>query len=391
MLKAGGASAGSSHYWQQKLNTMYFRRAKMLFDMSDGPPRLSICTDSSVHGCRDTMLSIFFDHKHSTACYGVSQQLWPGKSVAANDDLAIETEELERVLARREQSRLSTYKLAQGLSHQLLLQTDFPLSHFQLPEHIRPLLKPGNGSDRVVTENRCVKIAAGEEVDVIQASKDASTDMSLASFLHETMFMVHMDYDVFHRLARDQKLASEHCGLGQSQMASQYIWSVNFKPYGSGAWFSEKQEAMSAFFNGEHLESARCHRFIDRIASEFGMPCRTFEEQQQVWSALKDLRSFCFKGACPKPSRWNAWIEAAEDGMRERWGARIILEYYLDGLSDPDDPLLGRFKDLRANNVSGLPLACLSLSQRNWEQCKLLQIFGKPCWSWFKEQPMGGV
>lgn len=279
-----------------------------------------------------------------------------------------------------------------------------------------------------------------------------------------------MDYDVFHRLARDQKLASEHCGLGQSQMASQclatakselnpsffaclaelenrtsqwprwtphvcarYIWSVNFKPYGSGAWFSEKQEAMSAFFNGEHLvaclyllfwlvnacgvgvsagsevkywwqlacqsdvkfqiwlqESARCHRFIDRIASEFGMPCRTFEEQQQVWSALKDLRSFCFKGACPKPSRWNAWIEAAEDGMRERWGARIILEYYLDGLPDPDDPLLGRFKDLRANNVSGLPLACLSLSQRNWEQCKLLQIFGKPCWSWFKEQPMGG-
>ena len=147
MLKAGGASAGSSHYWQQKLNAMYFRRAKMLFDMSDGPPRLSICTDSSVHGCRDTMLSIFFDHKHSAACYGVSQQLWPGKSVAANDDLAIETEELERVLARREQSRLSTYKLAQGLSHQLLLQTDFPLSHFQLPEHIRPLLKPGNGSD----------------------------------------------------------------------------------------------------------------------------------------------------------------------------------------------------------------------------------------------------
>ena len=121
------------------------------------------------------------------------------------------------------------------------------------------------------------------------------------------------------------------------------------------------------------------------------MPCRTFEEQQQVWSALKDLRSFCFKGACPKPSRWNAWIEAAEDGMRERWGARIILEYYLDGLPDPDDPLLGRFKDLRANNVSGLPLACLSLSQRNWEQCKLLQIFGKPCWSWFKEQPMGGA
>ena len=113
------------------------------------------------------------------------------------------------------------------------------------------------------------------------------------------------------------------------------------------------------------------------------MPCRTFEEQQQVWSALKDMRSFCFKGACPKASRWNAWIEAAEDGMREWWGTRMILEYYLDGLPDPDDPSLGGFKDLRAKKTSGLPLAYLSLSQRNWEQCKLLQIFGKPCWSWF--------
>ena len=233
MLKVGGASAGSAHYWQQKLNAMYFRRAKMLFDSPEGPPRLSICTDSSVHSCRDTMLSIFFDYKHNAACYGVSQQLWPGKSVAANDDLAVETEELERVLARREQSRLSTYKLTQGLSHQLLLHTDFPLSHFHLPEYIRPLLKPGTGSDRVVTENKCVKIAGGEEVDVIQASKDlplvtllvdqASTDMSLASFLQETMFMVYMDYDVFHRVARDQKLASEHCNLAQSQLASQCL------------------------------------------------------------------------------------------------------------------------------------------------------------------------
>ena len=61
----------------------------------------------------------------------------------------------------------------------------------------------------------------------------------------------------------------------------------------------------------------------------------------------------------------------------------MILEYYLDGLPDPDDPSLGGFKDLRAKKTSGLPLAYLSLSQRNWEQCKLLQIFGKPCWSWF--------
>lgn len=106
-----------------------------------------------------------------------------------------------------------------------------------------------------------------------------------------------------------------------------------------------------------------------------------------MWTALKDLPSFRCKGSFPKPSRWNAWLETAEAGMREWWGTRLILEYYLESLSlpSPDDATLGRFKQLRASNFSGLPLAYLSLSQQNWEHCKLLQAFGKPCWSWFTE------
>ena len=51
----------------------------------------------------------------------------------------------------------------------------------------------------------------------------ASTDMALASFLNDSFFFIHMDYDVFIRLARDQKLASEHCGLAQAQLASQQL------------------------------------------------------------------------------------------------------------------------------------------------------------------------
>ena len=59
----------------------------------------------------------------------------------------------------------------------------------------------------------------------------------------------------------------------------------------------------------------------------------------------------------------------------------MILEYYLgDSHPEPDDA--GSFKELRARNVKGLALAYLSLSQRNWEGCKLLQVFGRPCWSW---------
>lgn len=38
-----------------------------------------------------------------------------------------------------------------------------------------------------------------------------------------------------------------------------YIWSLNYKPFGSGAWFTEKQQALEAFFHGEHL--APCIQF----------------------------------------------------------------------------------------------------------------------------------
>ena len=34
-----------------------------------------------------------------------------------------------------------------------------------------------------------------------------------------------------------------------------YIWTLNWKPFGSGQWFIEKQVAMSAFFNGEYLDA----------------------------------------------------------------------------------------------------------------------------------------
>ena len=70
--------------------------------------------------------------------------------------------------------------------------------------------------------------------------------------------------------------------------------------------------------------------------------------------------------------------------MTEWWGTRLILEYYLgEATPNPDDS--SGFKELRAKKVSGLTLAYLSLSQQNWEHCKLLQIVGRPCWGWFTE------
>jgi hypothetical protein len=232
MLSADGASAGSCLYWQQKLNAMYYKRSRMSL-LSLEPVRISVCTDASVHSCRDTLISIFYSCQNDISCYGISQHLWPGKIVSAGDEVAVETEEMERLLARREQSRLATYKLAQALSQQLQLQVGLVLNDFAVPEKILPLMTPGNAQDRQITVDGNLTINGSDEIDVIQATYDvpvlcllvdqASTDMALASFLNDSFFFIHMDFDVFHRLARDQKLASEHCGLAQAQLASQQL------------------------------------------------------------------------------------------------------------------------------------------------------------------------
>lgn len=148
MLSADGASAGSCLYWQQKLNAMYYKRSRMSL-LSLEPVRISVCTDASVHSCRDTLISIFYSCQNDISCYGISQHLWPGKIVSAGDEVAVETEEMERLLARREQSRLATYKLAQALSQQLQLQVGLVLNDFAVPEKKLPLMTPGNAQARL--------------------------------------------------------------------------------------------------------------------------------------------------------------------------------------------------------------------------------------------------
>lgn len=170
MLSADGASAGSCLYWQQKLNAMYYKGSRMSLLFLE-PVRISVCTDASVHSCRDTLISIFYSCQNDVSCYGISQHLWPGKIVSAGNEVAVETEEMERVLARREQSRLATYKLAQALSQQLQLQVGLVLNDFAFLKKIT-LGDSGQCARSPDTVDGNLTINGSAEIDVIQATYD---------------------------------------------------------------------------------------------------------------------------------------------------------------------------------------------------------------------------
>ena len=85
---------------------------------------------------------------------------------------------------------------------------------------------------------------------------------AMASYLKwddRQVMMMHCHWDKFHRIINDMKLASEHASgngeLLQAQLASSYVFSVNYKPYSSGSFFEEKKAAMEGFFATVSSES----------------------------------------------------------------------------------------------------------------------------------------
>ena len=77
--------------------------------------------------------------------------IYPPTVVAANEDIDVSLD-IERILARREQERLSSYKLLQALSHQTHLLSDgrLCLDSFRSPDDLTlPLCRLKSGGHRM--------------------------------------------------------------------------------------------------------------------------------------------------------------------------------------------------------------------------------------------------
>lgn len=98
--------------------------------------------------------------------------------------------------------------------------------------------------------------AADAEIMVLQMDQ-GPVGMGCASFLHfHQTNLIHCQWDGYHRLVRDMKL--DVVGIGpkayrkkllQSQLCSAFLWSVNYKPYGSGGFFAAKKELLDYFIS----------------------------------------------------------------------------------------------------------------------------------------------
>lgn len=265
-----GAKSGSVNYWQRKALSMYHENTT--FASFAASNTFHLVSDGSVHGGHETQVTVFFNQKERWACVGTSQRLWPAK-IAAPGEFDVDTE-IQRILARREAERLNAYKLLQALSKQLSLITRgrTTLASMEPPADLRLLLEPLKpGDSRQVIDNGVYQIHKVDRTDidivnVLMESENVSmlctlmdqsaTNMAGMAYLSSRLSLTHGSWDKIHRLVRDLKLSQEHSKnktLVKAQLASSYLWSMNYRPFGTGHWYQEKRAIVESFVQTESV------------------------------------------------------------------------------------------------------------------------------------------
>ena len=219
---------------------------------------------------------------------------------------------------------------------------------------------------------------------------------------HEVGALVHTKWDKFHRVVRDCKLSFQHAGGGvflKAQLYSSYLWSVNKRPFGTGAFGEQKRRLMCVFLAVQSRDSPLWRKYGARIADDLGMAFDSDAEQEAVWQAMSTLGSFNVATEAPKLGRWFSWNTQAHVQLREYHTLKMVLEYHLE-IPDPDDgpaafddlqtaaslrSQQAAFRSLKASD-GGLRLCYLIMSSQLLQTSKIMYVATQATWSWYTAQ-----
>ena len=166
-------------------------------------------------------------------------------------------------------------------------------------------------------------------------------------------------------------------------MHSQYLWSVGYRPFGSGACQVEKQRLLESMMARE--TAFTCEPFMqnwEQIRDELQLPRSS--GLVDVWNALPELPTFQNKSTLPKLSRWFSWNEAAREQMREWTAVKTVLAYSFSNQPElnPDEAYQKRQVEALAKEAA----ATGSKDDNDDDNMTFKQQFGK-----LKEKLGGGL
>ena len=149
---------------------------------------------------------------------------------------------------------------------------------------------------------------------------------------------IHVRFDKIHRCIRDYKLAIGRAMGGiflKTQLHSSYIFGLNYKPFGSGLYSSQKQTRMESFCESNTILSDLWQEFRERIAFDAG---ESVINDNRLWESMSELESFKNKGTLIKPARWFSWNQCCDEFLPEFHTLKMLCkDEYGDNIRPLDE------------------------------------------------------
>ena len=272
---------------------------------------------------------------------------------------------MQRWAAKHKLERVASYRQLQGYSNQLRAMTMYcgpPLTihSFKLPAgfNVRPV---GSNEERATVrgEHQDVSYIVNKTsralTPILPVAKvivrlltlgldQGSVGLGGSSFAQFHMrYMIFAKFDKIHRLVRDIKFAENGCCkkiFTKAKLWSAYLFSLNKRPFGSGANTTMKQRLMWIFQQRVcDTYHAVFQKYLPKLGKMWNMPYTTVEEQQAILDAVYELPSFCQHLNHPKLANWFAWNKSANEQIGEFHAAKMVYEVMFDDQADPDAKL----------------------------------------------------
>ena len=231
-----------------------------------------------------------------------------------------------------------------------------------------------------------------------------SIGTALVAFSNSMGGMIHCRWDKYHRIVRDVKLAFTHAAGGvfwKAQLYTAYLWSVNRKPFNSGAFGTQKKWMLEIFLETHDRGSSPLwQKYRWRIAEDLGMPFHTDEEQEAVWREVALTPSFNQACEDTKLGRWFSWNASARKYMREYNATKMLLESHVHDISDPDSDAVA-FDNLESaeraktpreqlaqlrSTTGGLRLAYKLMTTQLLMTARIMYVATMAGWSWYSRE-----
>ena len=218
-------------------------------------------SDSSHHSTKDWLVSLFYNSSANCFAHATAQFVNSAKNLRPGQFELLP--EVERLAARREVERVATLKFLQAVSSQCFKIARLQMSDFQPHSQLLCMLAPLKPGDQAFVRGEEFQIIRADDPATVHSMSFDAESADLIPMLHILMdqgpigcaanafsldqsLLIHYSYDKIHRLHRDIK-GPLRGQLHKNVLLTTFMWTINYKPFGSGGFFSEKQDAFENF------------------------------------------------------------------------------------------------------------------------------------------------